>query len=74
MAHINELAALVREPCQGRVDLAHVVSQVAARVRAKSEYYQRIEIFWLLDAPLPAPRSSLPAPRSPLPAPRSPIP
>ncbi|PDW02650.1 hypothetical protein [Candidatus Viridilinea mediisalina] len=45
-----ELAALVREPCQGRVDLARVVSQVAARVRAESAYYQRIEIFWLLHA------------------------
>lgn len=45
-----ELAALVRQPCQGRVDLARVLSQVAARVRAESGHYQHIELFWLLHA------------------------
>ncbi|RRR74286.1 MAG: hypothetical protein EI684_07430 [Candidatus Viridilinea halotolerans] len=45
-----ELAALVRQPCQGRVDLARVLSQVATLLRSARSSYQRIELCWLLHA------------------------
>ena len=46
----REVAALVRQPGRGRVDLARVLPQVQAQVRAQAGQSARVELLWLLHA------------------------
>jgi hypothetical protein len=46
----SEVAAFVGQPSRGGVDLARVVGQVAAEVRAQAHQYARVELLWLLHA------------------------
>ena len=45
-----EVAALVRQPSRGRVDMGRVLGQVCAQVRAQAHQYARVEVLWLLHA------------------------
>ena len=45
-----EVAAWVRQRGQGGADMARVLTQVGAQVRAQAGHYARIELLWLLHA------------------------
>ena len=50
LARPSDVAALVRHPARGGVDLARVLGQVRTQVQARGREYARIELVWLLHA------------------------